>query len=73
MDVRLTGLSSEERFANHKAEIKVASVMTRCGLRLLSELCAHLKPPPYDAKAKMEVDLAEDLCRAWDTVMGRHG
>jgi hypothetical protein len=68
----MTGLTPEERFANHKAGIKVAWVVQRYGLRLLPELYAHLNPMPYEAAVKMEVDLAEDLRRAGYTVTGGH-
>ena len=49
--VGMTGLTPEERFANHKAGIKAAAVVTRYGIRLLPELYTHLnpyrmKPPP---------------------------
>ena len=32
--VGMTGLTPEERFANHKAGIKDASLVKRCGIRL---------------------------------------
>ena len=70
--VGMSGLTPEERFANHKAGIKAASVVTRFGIRLLPELYEHLNPMPYEAAAKMEVDLAEDLRRAGYTVAGGH-
>ena len=70
--VGMTGLTPEERFANHKAGTKAASVVKRFGLRLLPELYEHLNPMPYEAAAKMEVDLAEDLRRAGYTVTGGH-
>jgi hypothetical protein len=70
--VGLTGLTPEERFANHKAGIKDASWVKRYGLRLLPELYAHLNPMPFDAAAQMERDLAEDLRRAGYTVTGGH-
>ena len=70
--VGMTGLMPEERFANHKAGIKHASVVKSYGLRLLPELFEHLNPMPYEAAAKMEVDLAEDLRRAGYTVTGGH-
>jgi hypothetical protein len=70
--VGMTGLTPEERFANHKAGAKAASVVTRYGMRLLPELYEHLNPMPYEAAAKMEVDLAEDLRRAGYTVTGGH-
>jgi hypothetical protein len=70
--VGMTGLSPEERFANHKAGIKAASVVKRYGIRLLPKLYEHLNPMPYEAAACMEMDLAEDLRRAGYTVTGGH-
>ena len=62
--VGMTGLTPEERFANHKAGIKDASLVKRYGLRLLPELYEHLNPMPFEAAVQMEMDLAEDLRRA---------
>lgn len=70
--VGMTGLTPEERFANHKAGIKNASVVKQFGLRLMPELYAHLNPMPFEAAAQMERDLAEDLRRAGYTVTGGH-
>ena len=70
--VGMTGLTPEERFANHKAGTKAASVVKRYGLRLLPELYEHLNPMPFEAAAQMEQDLAEDLRRAGYTVTGGH-
>src|ERR1035437_5609346 len=70
--VGMTGLTPEERFANHKAGTKAAWVVKRYGLRLLPELYAHRNPMPYEAAAQMEEDLAEDLRRASYTVTGGH-
>jgi hypothetical protein len=70
--VGMTGLTPEERFANHKAGTKAAWVVKRYGLRLLRELYEHLNPMPYEAAAEMEKDLAEDLRRAGYTVTGGH-
>src|SRR5664279_577670 len=70
--VGMTGLTPEERFANHKAGTKAAWVVKRYGLRLLPELYAHLNPMPFEAAAQMEQDLAEDLRRAGYTVTGGH-
>lgn len=70
--VGMTGLSPEERFANHKAGLKSAAVVKRYGLRLLPELYAHLNPMPFEAAVQMEQDLAEDLRRAGLTVTGGH-
>ncbi|HXI73398.1 MAG TPA: hypothetical protein VNN22_23905 [Verrucomicrobiae bacterium] len=70
--VGMTGLTPEERFANHKAGIKAAYVVRRYGLHLLPEFYAHLNPMPFAAAVQMEVDLAEDLRRAGYTVTGGH-
>ena len=70
--VGMTGLTPGERFANHKAGIKDAPVVKRFGIRLLPELFQHLNPMPYEAAARMEKDLAEDLRRAGYTVTGGH-
>ncbi len=70
--VGMTGLTPEQRFANHKAGVKAASIVKRYGIRLLSEFYAHLNPMPYAAALQMEHDLAEDLRRAGYTVTGGH-
>jgi hypothetical protein len=70
--VGMTGLTPEERFANHKTGTKAAWVVKRYGLRLLPELYEHLNPMPFEAAAQMEMDLAEDLRRAGHTVTGGH-
>ena len=70
--VGMTGLTPEDRLTNHKAGTKAASVVKHYGLRLLPELYKHLNPMPYEAAARMEVDLAEDLRRAGYTVAGGH-
>lgn len=68
--VGMTGLSPQQRFANHKRGIKSASVVKRYGIRLLPELYVHLNPMPFEAAAQMEHDLAEDLRQAGYTVSG---
>jgi hypothetical protein len=68
--VGLTGLAPAERFANHKAGIKSAYVVKRFGIRLLPELFEHLNPMPFEAAARMEADLAEDLKKAGYCVTG---
>jgi len=70
--VGLTGLTPEERFANHKAGIKAAAVVKRHGIRLAPELYEHLNPMPFEAAVQMEMDLAEDLRREGYTVTGGH-
>jgi len=70
--VGLTGLTPEERFANHQQGIKSSLFVKRYGLRLLPELYTHLNPMPYTAAAQMERDLTEDLRRAGYAVVGGH-
>jgi hypothetical protein len=70
--VGMTGLTPEERFSNHKAGIKAASVVKSFGIRLLPDLYQHLNPMPYEAAVRMEIDLADDLRRAGYTVTGGH-
>lgn len=70
--VGMTGLKPKERFANHKAGVKAASLVKGYGIRLLNELFEHLNPMPYEAAVQMEMDLAEDLRRAGYTVTGGH-
>ena len=70
--VGMTGLTPEERLANHKSGIKDSVVVKKYGVRLLPELFAHLNPMPFEAAAQMEKDLAEDLRRAGYTVTGGH-
>ncbi len=70
--VGMTGLTPEERFANHKAGIKDSWLVQRYGIRLLPELYAHLNPMPFAAATQMERDLAEDLRREGYTVTGGH-
>jgi hypothetical protein len=68
--VGMTGLSPEERFANHRKGIKAAGIVRRFGIRLLPELFEHLNPMPFEAAATMEKDLAEDLRRQGYAVAG---
>lgn len=68
--VGMTGLDPAERFENHKAGVKAASVVTKYGVKLMPELYEHLNPMPFEAAARMEADLADDLRRAGYTVMG---
>ena len=70
--VGMTGLTPEERFANHKAGVKDAYVVQRYGIRLLPELYAHLNPMPFEAAVEMEKDLAGDLRQEGYTVTGGH-
>jgi hypothetical protein len=70
--VGMTGLTPEERFQNHKKGHKAASIVTRCGERLVPRLYAHLNPMSY-AKAKdMEVAIADSLRKRGYLVYGGH-
>jgi len=70
--VGMTGLTPEDRFANHKAGIKGAALVKRYGIRLMPELYVHLNPMPFEAAVQMEADLADDLRRAGYAVTGGH-
>jgi hypothetical protein len=70
--VGMTGLPPEQRFANHKAGIKSASVVRRFGERLVPVLYEHLNPMPYEKAVLMEGQLAEALRRRGFQVFGGH-
>jgi len=70
--VGMTGLTPEQRFANHKQGIKAARIVKRCGERLVPRLYAHLNPMPFAKAAAMEVFLAESLRRRGYRVYGGH-
>lgn len=59
--VGMTGLTPEQRFANHKAGVKAASVVRKYGVRLVPKLYAHLNPMGYTAACAMEAQLAQEL------------
>jgi hypothetical protein len=70
--VGMTGLTPEERFANHKQGIKSVRLVREFGVRLLPEFYEWLNPMPFEAAVQMEEDLAEDLRRQGYTVAGGH-
>lgn len=70
--VGMTGLTPEQRFANHKGGIKAARVVKRFGERLVPKLYDHLNPMPYAKAVRMEVDLAESLRKRGYIVYGGH-
>ena len=70
--VGMTGLTPEARFENHKAGRKAARVVTRCGVRLVPRLYAHLNPMPYAKAKEMEVALADSLRKRGYAVYGGH-
>ncbi len=70
--VGMTGLTPEERFANHKAGIKGAGVVRRFGVRLVPKLYAHLNPMTFEQAVAMEGQLAEELRARGFQVFGGH-
>ena len=70
--VGMTGLTPEQRFANHLAGIKAARVVRKYGERLVPRLYAHLNPMPYAKALLMEGALAESLRKRGYVVFGGH-
>lgn len=70
--VGMTGLTPEQRLANHKAGIRAAGVVRRFGERLVPRLYEHLNPMPYEKAVLMEVQLAESLRKRGFQVFGGH-
>ena len=66
----MTGLTPEQRFANHKAGIKAARVVQKYGVRLVPTLYEHLNPMPYKDAVRMEVELAGSLAKRGFQVFG---
>lgn len=71
--VGMTGLTPEERFANHKNGIKAAGIVRKYGVRLEPKHYAHLNPMPYEKAVKMEAWLFDSLKkRGYKKVYGGH-
>jgi len=70
--VGMTGLTPEQRFANHKAGVKAASVVKRFGERLVPKLYERLNPMPYEDAVEMERKLADQLRSRGYQVFGGH-
>jgi hypothetical protein len=70
--VGMTGLTPEQRFANHKAGIKAASIVRRFGVRLVPALYEHLNPRSYADALRLEGELATSLRRRGFHVFGGH-
>ncbi|MGE5358436.1 MAG: hypothetical protein ACM3NQ_05410 [Bacteroidales bacterium] len=70
--VGMTGLTPEERFANHKAGIKGARIVRQYGERLVPRLYAHLNPMTYKDAAAAEPRLAQELRARGYQVFGGH-
>jgi predicted GIY-YIG superfamily endonuclease len=70
--VGMTGLTPEARLANHKAGVKAAGIVKRCGERLVPTLYEHLNPMSYQDAVRMEVELADSLRKRGFVVFGGH-
>jgi predicted GIY-YIG superfamily endonuclease len=70
--VGMTGLTPEQRFENHKKGYKSASVVQRCGERLVPRLYQHLNPMSYARALAMEGALADSLRKRGYRVYGGH-
>ena len=70
--VGMTGLTPDQRFANHKAGVKAAGVVRRFGERLVPRLYQHLNPMTYAEAVAAEPALAEDLRQRGFQVFGGH-
>jgi predicted GIY-YIG superfamily endonuclease len=70
--VGMTGLTPEQRFANHKAGIKSSPLVRKFGVRLVPVLYEHLNPMPYEKAVRMEVELADSLRKRGFRVFGGH-
>jgi predicted GIY-YIG superfamily endonuclease len=66
-----TGLTPEQRLANHKAGNKGNLFVRKYGLRLLPEVYAVFNPMPYRAALTLERELAQELRdRGWSVWQG---
>ena len=59
--VGMTGLTPEQRFANHRKGVKSNRFAHAYGLRLLPRLYAVYNPMPYGAAQDVEIELAIGL------------
>ena len=59
--VGMTGLSVEQRFANHRRGHKSNAFVAKYGVRLLSALYRRLNPMRYELARLTEVTLAQRL------------
>lgn len=66
-----TGLTPQQRFANHKAGHKANVFVRKYGLKLMPEVYEVFNPMPYRAALEMEVELAQELReRGWSVWQG---
>ena len=59
--VGMTGLTPQQRFENHKAGVKAASVVRRYGLELAYEWFDEIPPMTWADAAQCEPTLADEL------------
>jgi predicted GIY-YIG superfamily endonuclease len=67
-----TGLTAEERFANHKSGYKTKRYMTRDAVRLLTPFFDHLRDISDEDAVEIEPALAHALRDAGYWVKGGH-
>ena len=70
--VGMTGLTPEQRFANHKAGKRASSIVRRFGVRLAPEYFEHLRPMTYSEALAKEASWAEELRANGFMVFGGH-
>ncbi len=70
--VGMTGLTPEERFANHKKGHKKNYKVMKYGVKLLPELYQNLNPMTYKDASQMEKVLANQLTKEGFHVYGGH-
>lgn len=70
--VGMTGLTREQRFANHKAGIKAAHIVRDFGVRLAPEYYEHLKAMTFSDALAKEKSFAEELRANGYVVYGGH-
>ena len=70
--VGMTGLTPEQRLANHLSGIKAARVVTKYGVRLVPTLYEHLNPLTYADALRLEGELAASLRKRGFQVFGGH-
>lgn len=70
--VGMTGLTPEQRFANHKAGKRASSIVRRFGVRLAPEYYEHLRPMSYKVALAKEASWAAELRENGFIVFGGH-
>jgi hypothetical protein len=70
--VGMTGLTPEQRLANHLNGIKAARIVTKYGVRLVPTLYEHLNPMTYEDALRLEEELAGSLRKRGFQVFGGH-